>query len=148
MARVTVEDCLTKVKNRFELILVAAKRSRDLMLSGVDAKVEWDNDKPTVVALREIAAGEITADILDETYEPAPAPAPEIVIQMPSNDEEVEDKTTVSDSDLFVVATDNTVSPILPNDPIVTVVGQPEEDEQPEDEQHKKDKQDESSQHP
>jgi DNA-directed RNA polymerase subunit omega len=130
MARVTVEDCLPKVKNRFELILVASKRARDLMLSGVDAKVEWDNDKPTVVALREIAAGEITADILDETYEPVPAA--EIVIQMPSEDENEEEeiKTTVSDSDLFVVANDNTVSPILPNDPIMTVIEQPAEDEQ------------------
>lgn len=56
MARVTVEDCLKNVKNRFELVIVAAKRARALM-RGKDPKVEWDNDKPTVVALREIAAG-------------------------------------------------------------------------------------------
>lgn len=56
MARVTVEDCLKNVKNRFELVIVAAKRARQLM-HGRDPKVEWDNDKPTVVALREIAAG-------------------------------------------------------------------------------------------
>lgn len=56
MARVTVEDCLKNVKNRFELVIVAAKRARQLM-RGKDPKVEWDNDKPTVVALREIAAG-------------------------------------------------------------------------------------------
>lgn len=56
MARVTVEDCLRNVKNRFELVLVAAKRARQLM-RGKDPKVEWDNDKATVVALREIAAG-------------------------------------------------------------------------------------------
>lgn len=56
MARVTVEDCLKNVKNRFELVLVAAKRARQLM-RGKDARVEWDNDKATVVALREIAAG-------------------------------------------------------------------------------------------
>lgn len=56
MARVTVEDCLKNVKNRFELVLIAAKRARQLM-HGKDAKVEWDNDKPTVVALREIAEG-------------------------------------------------------------------------------------------
>lgn len=56
MARVTVEDCLKNVKNRFELVLVAAKRARQLM-RGKEPKVEWDNDKSTVVALREIAAG-------------------------------------------------------------------------------------------
>lgn len=56
MARVTVEDCLKNVKNRFELVLVAAKRARQLM-RGKDPKVEWDNDKATVVALREIASG-------------------------------------------------------------------------------------------
>lgn len=56
MARVTVEDCLKNVKNRFELVILAAKRARQLM-HGKEARVEWDNDKPTVVALREIAAG-------------------------------------------------------------------------------------------
>src|SRR5580704_437520 len=56
MARVTVEDCLKNVKNRFELVLVAAKRARQLM-RGKEAHIEWDNDKATVVALREIAAG-------------------------------------------------------------------------------------------
>lgn len=56
MARVTVEDCLKNVKNRFELVAVAAKRARQLM-RGKEPKVEWDNDKATVVALREIAAG-------------------------------------------------------------------------------------------
>lgn len=56
MARVTVEDCLKNVKNRFELVLVAARRARQLM-RGKEPRVDWDNDKPTVVALREIAAG-------------------------------------------------------------------------------------------
>lgn len=56
MARVTVEDCLRNVKNRFELVILASKRARQLM-RGKEPKVEWDNDKPTVVALREIAAG-------------------------------------------------------------------------------------------
>ncbi len=56
MARVTVEDCLRNVKNRFELVIVAAKRARQLM-HGQAPRVEWDNDKPTVVALREIALG-------------------------------------------------------------------------------------------
>ncbi|HSW70792.1 MAG TPA: DNA-directed RNA polymerase subunit omega [Gammaproteobacteria bacterium] len=57
MARVTVEDCLKVVDNRFELVLIAAKRARQLMRGSVDSKVPWDNDKSTVVALREIAAG-------------------------------------------------------------------------------------------
>ena len=57
MARVTVEDCLKVVDNRFDLVLVAAKRARQLMRGSVDSKVPWDNDKSTVVALREIAAG-------------------------------------------------------------------------------------------
>jgi len=56
MARVTVEDCLKNVKNRFELVLLAAKRARQLS-RGQESLVPWDNDKTTVVALREIAAG-------------------------------------------------------------------------------------------
>lgn len=70
MARVTVEDCLRNVRNRFELVIVAAKRARQLM-RGKEAKVEWDNDKPTVVALREIAAGLTTVNSLNtpDTHE-------------------------------------------------------------------------------
>ena len=61
MARVTVEDCLEsdKVENRFELVLVVAKRARQIGNSGHEPFVPWENDKPTVVALREIAAGHI-----------------------------------------------------------------------------------------
>ena len=65
MARVTVEDCLDNVDNRFELVLVAAKRARQLA-RGQDAHVEWEQDKPTVVALREIAEGFVTNEILSE----------------------------------------------------------------------------------
>lgn len=54
MARVTVEDCLEHVENRFELVLVSAKRARQLA-NGADPLVAWENDKPTVVALRELA---------------------------------------------------------------------------------------------
>ena len=60
MARVTVEDCLEKIGSRFELIVLAAKRARFLSLSGKEPRVDWDNDKTTVVALREIAAGKIS----------------------------------------------------------------------------------------
>lgn len=64
MARVTVEDCLDNVENRFELVMLATKRSRQLATGGKDPKVPWDNDKPTVVALREIAEGLVDNDII------------------------------------------------------------------------------------
>ncbi|OAI49473.1 hypothetical protein AYO45_02315 [Gammaproteobacteria bacterium SCGC AG-212-F23] len=57
MARITVEDCLKNVKNRFELVLIASKRARQLSRGSADPIVPWENDKSTVVALREIAAG-------------------------------------------------------------------------------------------
>ena len=65
MARITVEDCLGNLDNRFDLVLIAAKRARQLS-NGVDPLLPWENDKPTVVALREIADGLITRDILAE----------------------------------------------------------------------------------
>ena len=65
MARVTVEDCLDKVDNRFELIMVASKRARQIANDGVEPLVPEENDKPTVIALREIAEGKINASILD-----------------------------------------------------------------------------------
>ena len=65
MARITVEDCLDNVENRFQLVLVAAKRTRQLML-GADPLVPEDRDKPTVIALREIAEGMVTNSILEE----------------------------------------------------------------------------------
>lgn len=70
MARITVEDCMEHVDNLFELVLMASKRARRLA-NGAEPTVEWENDKPTVVALREIAAGHITPDILNDT-EPTP----------------------------------------------------------------------------
>ncbi|MDH5300322.1 MAG: DNA-directed RNA polymerase subunit omega [Gammaproteobacteria bacterium] len=59
MARVTVEDCLENVDNRFELVLLASRRARQLA-NGQESTVAWENDKPTVVALREIAQGNVT----------------------------------------------------------------------------------------
>lgn len=64
MARVTVEDCLENVDNRFQLVLVASRRARQLIRSGEEPYVAWDNDKPTVVALREIAEGHVDSSIL------------------------------------------------------------------------------------
>lgn len=66
MARVTVEDCLDNVENRFQLVLVAARRARQL-LAGAEPCVEQENDKPTVLALREIAGGFVTSAILEES---------------------------------------------------------------------------------
>ncbi|MBT8115699.1 MAG: DNA-directed RNA polymerase subunit omega [Arenicella sp.] len=68
MARVTVEDCLNNVDNRFQLVLVATKRARQISL-GSQPFVDEENDKPTVLALREIAEGFVTRDILDEEIE-------------------------------------------------------------------------------
>lgn len=68
MARVTVEDCLDNVDNRFQLVLVATKRARQISL-GAEPFVEEENDKPTVLALREIAEGHVTRDILDDEIE-------------------------------------------------------------------------------
>ncbi|HKM14535.1 MAG TPA: DNA-directed RNA polymerase subunit omega [Marinospirillum sp.] len=66
MARVTVEDCLENVANRFELVMVASKRARQLTIGGKEPRIGWENDKATVVALREVAEGFTNASILDE----------------------------------------------------------------------------------
>ncbi len=66
MARVTVEDCVEKVPNRFELVMMAAQRSRDIS-NGVQIQVDRDNDKNPVVSLREIAESKVdTAELQDE----------------------------------------------------------------------------------
>lgn len=65
MARITVEDCLNHVDNRFDLVLVGSKRARQLA-NGVEPLLPWENDKPTVMALREIADGLIKPEILAE----------------------------------------------------------------------------------
>ncbi|GAA0548785.1 MAG: DNA-directed RNA polymerase subunit omega [Alteromonadaceae bacterium] len=66
MARVTVQDAVDKIGNRFDLILVAARRARQLAVEGKEPMVDIENDKPTVVALREIEKGLITNSVLDE----------------------------------------------------------------------------------
>ncbi len=65
MARITVEDCIDKVGNRFELVLLATKRARQIT-RGATPLVEVENDKPTVIALREIAEGKIDLEILND----------------------------------------------------------------------------------
>ncbi|HMM45039.1 MAG TPA: DNA-directed RNA polymerase subunit omega [Candidatus Macondimonas sp.] len=78
MARVTVEDCLSNVDNRFQLVLVAAKRARQLV-RGAEPFQEWDNDKPTVLALREIAHGDVTREILKEKDIPLVKQFPQVM---------------------------------------------------------------------
>lgn len=65
MARVTVEEAVGKVGNNFELVLVAARRAREIQIGGKSSLVPEENDKPTVIALREIEKGLITNQILD-----------------------------------------------------------------------------------
>lgn len=83
MARVTVEDCLGQLNNKFELAAVSAKRARQLA-RGAPAHVAWEDDKPTVMALREIAEGHVDSSILQEAELPpaisgmdTPTPPPE-----------------------------------------------------------------------
>ncbi|KAA0018833.1 MULTISPECIES: DNA-directed RNA polymerase subunit omega [Salinicola] len=78
MARVTVEDCLDHIENRFKLVMISSQRARQLARGSRDALLPWENDKPTVMALREIATGQIGDSILDEPVEAAPPrPRPE-----------------------------------------------------------------------
>ena len=65
MARVTVQDAVDKIGNRFDLILVAARRARQVDIEGKEPMVDVENDKPTVVSLREIEKGFITNSVLD-----------------------------------------------------------------------------------
>ena len=69
MARITVEDCSEKIPNMFQLVLVASKRARQLA-NGAEPMIGWENDKPTVVALREIAEGYVTESVLTERDQP------------------------------------------------------------------------------
>ena len=69
MARVTVEDCLENVDNRFQLVMLATKRARQIATKGYEPLVPEENDKPTVIALREIAEGKVTRDLLQEEEE-------------------------------------------------------------------------------
>ncbi|MGQ9426872.1 DNA-directed RNA polymerase subunit omega [Gilvimarinus sp. F26214L] len=80
MARITVEDCLEHVDNRFELVIVGSKRARQLAVGGKDPMVPRENDKPTVIALREISEGLIDEAVLsqpDEVEEIVEVPNPE-----------------------------------------------------------------------
>lgn len=93
MARVTVSDCLDHIDNRFQLVLVAAKRTRQLM-DGAESTLEWENDKPTVMALREIAEGLIDEGILDQVEEPV---IEEEVLAVEENKEDLEIQTPAAE---------------------------------------------------
>ena len=69
MARITVEKCLNEVESRFKLILIASGRARQLSTTSREPLVEWEDDKPTIVALREIEEGLMTEEILNKTLE-------------------------------------------------------------------------------
>ncbi len=98
MARVTVEDCLDKVDNRFQLVLVATKRARQLA-KGAEPFVEWENDKPTVVALREIAEDYVTPAILDEKPEDIEAAEVEAGEALSAVDEQAETTASAKPTD-------------------------------------------------
>ncbi|HEX7381117.1 MAG TPA: DNA-directed RNA polymerase subunit omega [Nevskiaceae bacterium] len=70
MARVTVEDCLDRIPNQFELTLVASKRAR-MLARGAESKLPWENHKSTVLSLKEIAEGKVGASVLEEAELPA-----------------------------------------------------------------------------
>lgn len=91
MARVTVEDCLDNVENRFDLVIVATRRARQLA-NGKQALVEWEGDKPTVVALREIAEGLISTKIMDDIETRARISAAEAAMEA---------SVTISQDDVF-----------------------------------------------
>ncbi len=93
MARVTVEDCVERIPNRFELVMLAAKRSREVS-SGSSITVERDNDKNPVVALREIADETVSIDDLRE--ELVRGLQKHIEVDEPEEDDEIEMMTAAS----------------------------------------------------
>lgn len=103
MARVTVEDCIDKVSNRFELVLLASHRSRQIS-SGGQISVERDNDKNPVVALREIAdaelsPGDLKEDLIHSLQKHVEVDEPEDVMEAPSADEPMAEIAHMSDSE-------------------------------------------------
>lgn len=84
MARVTVEDCLDYVDNRFQLVLLAAKRARQLE-RGSEPFLDWENDKPTVMALREVAEGKIGRELLEQSADE------EFAVRVPSQFPDLEE---------------------------------------------------------
>ena len=86
MARITVEDCLKKIPNRYEMVKLAAKRVKQIAIDGREPTVDPEDDKPTVIALREIAAGTVTLENIDSFN--FDALEEELSDQLTSDDEE------------------------------------------------------------
>jgi DNA-directed RNA polymerase subunit omega len=86
MARITVEDCLKKIPNRYEMVKLAAKRVKQLAIDGREPTVDPEDDKPTVIALREIAAGTVTLENIESFN--FDALEEELSDQLTSDDEE------------------------------------------------------------
>ena len=103
MARITVEDCLDKVDNRFDLVLVASKRARQIAF-GKEPQVPVENDKATVIALREIAAGLVTPDILNEV-EVDPMDAFETIEETADGEETVSEAGTTTEAKVAAAST-------------------------------------------
>ena len=102
MARITVEDCIDKFESRFELVLVASNRARKLH-SGESPTVEKDNDKPTVIALREIADESLSIDILkdkliQEYQTVSPLEEEELSLDYVDSETDIEDESTKIES--------------------------------------------------
>jgi DNA-directed RNA polymerase subunit omega len=106
MARITVEDCLENVDNRFQLVMISSKRARQLQTGGKDPHVSVDNDKPTVLALREIAEGFINAKILTERPS----------VEMDDIADELEAVQTEKDAEI-VAATTSTINDLEQESP-------------------------------
>lgn len=102
MARITVEDCLDKIDNRFDMTLIAAERARQIAMGG-EPMVPVDNDKPTVIALREIAEGLINRDILEQ-IKAAAAAADEVTEEDGEKNEE--ENSASADAETVAVAED------------------------------------------
>ena len=114
MARITVEDCIDKFPSRFELVLVASNRARKIH-SGEDPTVEIDNDKNTVIALREIAEETITVERLKndliEEYQTNTFTDDEDVNEIEDNSEESISETSVLENDQTIHEQESIVQP-------------------------------------
>ena len=109
MARITVEDCLDKVDNRFQLVMIASKRARQLQIEGKDPLVAVDKDKPTVIALREIADGLVNVSILNEK--------PSIEMQTRSPEEEARRAAALEMEQELVPEDAEAEQPVVEQDP-------------------------------
>lgn len=122
MARITVEDCLKKIDNQFDLVMIAARRARRLA-NGAEPLVELENDKPTVVALREIAAGLINEEILDQMAEPeedilSSEEAEELLASTPMPGLNPASATPTGFTRAIEIATEITIQPVAAPQPV------------------------------